>query len=73
MKKTIFIFTLIFTFCIIDAVNQIKPKLWYDGNSRVFLYRDEVSSNLLNNDTVSSKSKGSGFTNFDLGFPFKPN
>ena len=72
MKKTIFIFTLIFTFCIIDAIAQIKPKLWYDGNSRVFLYRDALSSNLLNNDTVSSKSKGSGITNFDLGFHLNP-
>lgn len=72
MKKTIFIFTLIFTFSIIDAIAQIKPKLWYDGNSRVFLYRDALSSNLLNNDTVSSKSKGSGFTNFDLGFHLNP-
>mgnify|MGYP001179738917 CR=1 FL=1 len=72
MKKTIFILTLIFTFCFIDLFAQVKSNLWYDGNARVTYNRDALEGTLKEKDTISSRSNGGGFTVLDLGLHFTP-
>ena len=72
MKKTIFILTLIFTFCFIDLISQVKSNLWYDGNARVTYNRDALEGILKEKDTTSSRSNGGGFTVLDLGLHFTP-
>ena len=72
MKKTIFILTLIFTFCFIDLIAQVKSNLWYDGTARVTYNRDALEGVLKEKDTTSSRSNGGGFTVLDLGLHFTP-
>tara|TARA_B000000532_G_scaffold244193_1_gene242934 strand:+ start:3835 stop:5541 length:1707 start_codon:yes stop_codon:yes gene_type:complete len=72
MKKTTFILTLIFTFCFIDLIAQVKSNLWYDGNARVTYNRDALEGILKEKDTTSSRSNGGGFTVLDLGLHFTP-
>ena len=67
-KKIIFLLILL----PILSFGQINQKVWYDGDSRAMFYRD-ISGDLKDIDTTSTRSEGEGYTAIDLGMHFTPN